>query len=80
MAPDLERIVLVDPSNNSLRPRVCSAHRRSGSARFAGLGPIMSRRALQRESKIEFAGAARARIPVLTPPELAAAVVSALRR
>jgi hypothetical protein len=40
----------------------------------------MSRRALQRESKIEFAGAARARIPVLTPPELAAAVVSALRR
>jgi transposase len=30
--------------------------------------------------KIEFAGAARVRIPALTPPELAAAVVKALRR
>jgi hypothetical protein len=30
--------------------------------------------------EIEFAGAARVRIPALTPPELAAAVVRALRR
>ena len=30
--------------------------------------------------EVEFAGAARLRIPVLTPPELATAVVRALRR
>ena len=30
--------------------------------------------------EVEFAGAARLRIPALTPPELAAAVVRALRR
>jgi len=30
--------------------------------------------------EVEFAGAARVRIPVLSPPELAAAVVRALRR
>jgi transposase len=30
--------------------------------------------------EIEFAGAARVRIPALTPPELAAAVIRALRR
>ena len=39
----------------------------------AGLDPVPA-------IEIEFASAARLRIPVLTPPELAAAVVRALRR
>ena len=50
MAPDLERIVLVDPSNNSLRPRVCSPHRSSGSARSLASDPLC-RAALCKENR-----------------------------
>jgi transposase len=54
----------------------CLVARRSGEAARPGAGDAVVAMAIE----VEFCGSSRLRIPVSTPPELATAVIAALRR